>query len=229
MWAEFWNQCQATLGQLAERVSPAVYQQGDLYLNRRLGLAFTAPAGWRFVNVAEMGDVQAGQFLDVRSHEENAALLASMELPFVALAAAQAEEHDDEGSLGIQFYLVDPPGPDLTRLLLHAARGEAYRPSPELDFSAPLQVIRRDWQCARGMLHDLRVSELPKETCVAGLPAAEYTAGYSFRHRQLQRRRRLCVRSIAMEHGPRFYLLRLIHAEGESYDFTPFLASLRFT
>ena len=66
------------LAELATSRSPAVYQNGRVYINRRLGLACSGPDGWSFVRLAEMGEIQKGQLLAVDDPAENTSILKSM-------------------------------------------------------------------------------------------------------------------------------------------------------
>lgn len=51
------------LAKLARVSSPAAACVGEVYLNRRLGIAFSCPPGWKFVSVADMGALREGQLL----------------------------------------------------------------------------------------------------------------------------------------------------------------------
>ena len=73
-----------------------------------------------------------------------------------------------------------------------------------------MQIIRRDWQILRCLLHSFRVSSLPDDITISNCDGAEYTTTYGFRHRDLEAPRLVRVRTVALQHGQRFYLLRLI-------------------
>jgi hypothetical protein len=215
------------LAKLALRPSPAVYQQDDLYINRRLGLAFSRPAEWNFVRLSEMGEMQQGQILAVDDPEQNQAILSSLDLPFVALSPEQLFQGAE--TLGIQFYVAEPPSTgDVVSVILHETFGKEYRGTAESRFSPPMQVVRRDWQISRGLLDSFRVRSLPVDLATSSCPAAEYTATYKFRHRDLPEPRTIRVRTVAVQHHLRFYLLRLIDTEEFPFDFSPFLETLRF-
>ena len=104
---QFMEVCGCILAKLATQPSPAVYQQDDVYINRRLGVAFSRPAGWNFVRVDEMGEVQQGQLLAIDDPIEKSGVLRLLDLPFVALSPE--ESYDGEGTAGIQFYMSEPP------------------------------------------------------------------------------------------------------------------------
>jgi hypothetical protein len=174
-----------------------------------------------------MGEMQQGQLLAVDDPQQNQAILSSLDLPFVALSPEQLF-HGAE-TLGIQFYLAEPPSTvDVVSVILHETFGKEYRGTPESRFSPPMQVVRRDWQLSRGLLDSFCVRSLPEELATSSCPAAEYTATYQFRHRDLPEPRTIRVRTVVVQHDLRFYLLRLIDTEEFPFDFSPFLETLRF-
>ncbi len=214
------------LAELATSRSPAVYQNGKVYINRRLGLACSAPDGWSFVQLAEMGEIQKGQLLAVDDPEENASILKSIGLPFVALSPESS--HHEHQTLGIQFYLAEPPDTiDVASMLLHAAFEKPYKGNAESTFTPAMQIACRDRQIARDLLHSFRTRSMPKDLELSGCSAAEYTATFEFRHRELSAPTTVRQRSIAIQHETRFYLLRLIDTEACPFDFNPFLETLR--
>ena len=224
---EFLAKFGGLLAQLALRPSPAIYQQDDLYINRRLGLAFSRPAGWNFVRLSDMGEMQQGQLLAVDDPEQNQAILRALDLPFVALSPEQLL-HGAE-TVGIQFYLAEPPSTvDVVSVILHETFGKQYKGTPEARFSPPMQVVRRDWQISRGLLDSFCVRSLPEDCATSSCPAAEYTATYEFRHRALPEPRTIRVRTVVVQHHLRFFLLRLIDTEEFVFDFSPFLETLHF-
>lgn len=215
------------LAELALRPSPAVYQQGALYINRRLGLAFSKPAGWDFVGISQMGEMQQGQLLAVDDPGQNQAILSTLDLPFASLSPDPSFQGAE--TLGIQFYLAEPPSTmDVVSVILHEAFGKEYRGTPESRFAPPMQVVRRDWQISRELLESFRVHSFPKELAISSCQAAEYAATYTFRHRDLHEPCAIRVRTVVVQHRLRFYLLRLIDTERFPFDFAPFLETLRF-
>ncbi len=214
------------LAELAISRSPAVYQHGKVYINRRLGLACSGPEGWNFVQIAEMGEIQQGQLLAVNSSEENATILKSIGLPFVALSP-ETSWHGQQ-TLGIQFYLAAPPDSiDIASMLLHEAFEKEYKGNAESKFTPAMQIACRDRQIARELLHSFRTRSMPKDMQVSGCSAAEYTATFEFRHQDLSMPTRVRQRSIFIQHDKRFYLLRLIDTEASPFDFDRFLETLQ--
>lgn len=213
------------LTSLALRASPAVFHDDSQYVNRKLGLAFLKPPHWDFVAVEAMGEVQQGQLLAIADPEESRQLLASLDLPFVAMAPRTEEA--ESASIAIQFYLVDPPPKvDVVSMLLHEAFGKDYRGEPESTDSIAKKKLRLDRQAARGVLPKLRILTRPFETVIGNTPAAEYLSTYEFQHVDLATPRMIRVRSLCIEHPPHLYLLRLIDTESTPYNFNPFLSTM---
>lgn len=149
-------------------------------------------------------------------------------MPFVGLMP----DCQGDSSVGIQFYLVEPPPErdvvtDLLRAVFTEMSGKEVKESVELQYPVPMQIIRSDWQALRGVLHALRVSSLPENIEISNCQGAEYTTSFDFQHRDLPAPRRVRMRTIVVQHDARCYLLRLSDTEQDPFDFAPFLASLR--
>jgi len=210
------------LTQLAITPSPAAACHDDLYLNRRLGIAFQCPADWEFIRVEEMGEVQKGQLLAMDDVGQSQAILESLDLPFVALSSRQTPH------TCAQMYLASPPDSniDVVHELMKMVFDRPDAVSPEAEFPAPLRIIRSDRQASRGLLKAFRVKQLPRQLSVSNCMAAEYTVTYDFEHEQLKEPRPVIVRSIAIEHGSQYYLLRLISDVSSPHDFSHFVDSI---
>lgn len=211
------------LAELATKPGPGATVFENHYINRRLGIAFVQPPEWKFLRLEEMGRMKQGTLLAVDDPKHNADVLDSFDLPFVAMSPTNGE------NLCVQMYLVGGPGrhdafQGRFAELCGMQNASALRP----DFSGPMRVIREDWQASRGLLKNLRVSPLPSELHLSGCDAAEYTARYDFCHKNLAKPRTISVRSVAVMHRGRYYLLRLIKDQDSDFDFTPFLNSVQF-
>lgn len=216
---EFLRQFGGLLATLAVAPSSAVHCRDELYLNRRLGFAFEPPLGWTFVQVADMGEMQAGQLLDV-SANVNEWILENLDLPVVAL------EWRHGGAGGIQWWRSELDPHDPAEEILRAAFPR-HDPDPELKFSAAVRILRRDWNFGRSYFRSFRCSQLPEECSIDGFPAARYTASYLFNHKLLARPTKIRTHSIAIEHNALYHLIRLHDTEEKPLDFSPFLASVR--
>lgn len=218
---EFLSAFGAILARLAMAPSPAAVSHEGLYLNRRLGIAFHCPSDWEFLRLDDMGEMQKGQLLAPDDVEQNKAILESLDLPFVALSPR------DNSHLSVQIYsAILPDENDFVHELMKIAFNSPNAVSPETSFSGPMRIVRRDWQSSRGLLKSFTVTKLPVELSVSNCIAAEYTANYDFEHEQLREARRVTVRSVAIEHGTRYYLLRLISDVESQHNFSAFLDSI---
>lgn len=210
------------LAQLAITPSSAAARHDDLYLNRRLGVAFHCPPDFDFVRLEDMGEVQKGQLLTTDDINYSQAILESLDLPFVALSSRR------DPHVSVQMYLASSPtDTDIVHELMKAAFDRPDAVSPETKFPAPMRIIRNDWQASRGLLKAFKVKQLPSELSISNCKAAEYTANYDFEHEQLEAPRPVTVRSMVIEHGSRYYLLRLISDVSSPHDFSSFVDSIR--
>jgi hypothetical protein len=206
------------LASLAVGPSPAVHRRDELYLNRRLGFTFQQPPDWTFVQVADMGEMQAGQLLEVPT-DVNQWIMESMDLPVVAL------EWKHGGPGGIQWWRSELVYHDPVEDMLRESFPRSG-PDPELSFSPAMRIVRRDWNRSRCYLKDFRCSDLPEECSIDGFPAARYTASYQFDHKLLAKPTKIRTQSIAIEHRTLYHLIRL-HDSGEyPLDFSRFLESI---
>jgi hypothetical protein len=57
--------------------------------------------------------------------------------------------------------------------------------------------------------------------------AAEYTANYEFEHKQLEAPRLVTVRSVAIQHNSRYYLMRMLSDASSPRDFSTFVDNIR--
>ncbi len=209
------------LARLAIARSPAAVCEENLYLNRRFGIALRCPPAWDFIRLEGIGEVQQGQLLAVDDVEQNKAILGSVDLPFVALSPRH------NAHTCVQMYLASPPDEtDIVHELMKAAFDRPNAASRETGFSGPMRIIRRDWQIARGLLKAFKVTHLATELSVSNCLAAEYTANYDFEHEQLETPRPVTVRTVAIEHNPRYYLLRLICDASTPCDLSAFMESV---
>ncbi len=203
---------------LAVGPSSAVHCRDQLYLNRRLGFAFQPPLGWTFTQIADMGEMQAGQLLDVPANV-NQWILENMDLPVVALELKQG------GTGGIQWWRSELVYHDPAEQLLREAFPR-LGPDPELKFSPAMRIVRRDWNLSRYYLQGFRCGQLPEECSIDGFHSARYTASYQFDHKLLPKPTKIRTQSIAIEHNSLYHLIRLHDSEENPLDFTPFLASI---
>ena len=218
---EFLTAFGTLLARIAISPSPAAARHENLYLNRRLGIAFHCPPGWDFVRLDEMGEVQKGQLLATEDIDHSKAILSSLDLPFVALSARRNPH------TCVQMYMASPPSEkDIVHELMKAAFDRPNAVSPETTFPGPMRIIRNDWQTSRGLLKAFTVTQLPMELSVSDCIAAEYTANYDFEHEQVAGPRPVTVRSVAIEHSSRYYLLRLISDVSSPHDFSTFVDSI---
>lgn len=204
----------------------------DVYLNRRFGIGFTKPLDWEFIDVREMGTMRSGQLLDVDNPRLSDSIMASFDLPFVAVKGRTIS--DESQTPCMQFYLATHPDQTdaETRMLSESLQNElGFEPveRPVVSFTNSMRKIRQDWQACREFLTEFRASELPTETEISCCDAAEYTASYLYEHVDLVEPRRIRVRTLAVEHHDRFYLIRLIDANDSPYDFSDLMSSLRLT
>ncbi len=210
------------LAKLALASSSAAGRHDDLYLNRRLGIAFRCPEGWDFCQLESMGEIQNGQLLDVDSEESNAAILKALDLPFVAISPKNSS------NICVQIYLASHPDQlDLAHELMKIAFSRPNAVSLELQFTKALRIIRRDLQISRGILKAFKITDLPSQSNLSGCPSAEYTSEYDFEHERMTSYRRVRVRTIAIEHHQRFYLVRLISDASLPFDFNSFVEGIK--
>lgn len=110
---EFLRLFGAALGSLALRASPAVALLDDLYLNRKLGLAFKKPSRWHFGDVREMGKIKGGQLLDLDDAELAREIIEATDFPIVCISQTTLDASSGDFTPGVTFFLQTEPDPDI--------------------------------------------------------------------------------------------------------------------
>ena len=190
----------------------AVALSDDLYVNRRLGLAFRKPAGWHFGDVKDMGEMAAGQVFNFGAEAQAfwRSLLTTADLPIVTVSKEPLGAKCDHFTPGITVFLDD---------FLDALDG------PFTD-----QAKNDVFYCSQ-MLPEFRLLSPPQELEVSGCRAADYLIRFLFQHEQLAQPVPVNMRTINIYQRPTSYNIRLYDAPylGKDYvhDYSDFIASLR--
>ncbi|MEM9237008.1 MAG: hypothetical protein AAGB14_09525, partial [Verrucomicrobiota bacterium] len=199
--------------------SGAVAILDDLYVNRKLGIAFRKPAGWTFANAREMGEVQAGQILDLEDKELARELVGSSEVPILTLSKERLSAKAERFTPGITIFLDRFDALDVP---------EVSSDDPEFE-SDPLRALKVDIDSCGGVLRDFKVDSEPVEERVSDCDAAEYRSNFIFEHVGMQPTV-VRMRSLSIAQRPAFYTLRMYDSLDEpdcEFDYTSFVDSIR--
>ena len=93
------------LSTLSAEASPAVALIEDLYINRKLGLAFSKPPGWHFGEIKQMGLVKSGQLLDLNDLDLATEIFEASGLPIATVTQVPLSAESGSFTPGINVYL----------------------------------------------------------------------------------------------------------------------------
>jgi hypothetical protein len=188
----------------------------DLYVNRKLGIAFRKPHGWTFADAREMGKLQAGQVLDLEDTELARELVSSTELPILTISRDGLSENARRFTPGVTIFL--------DRFDFLNALPENYRVEVP-----PLGNLEDDIESCRSILRGFEVVSAPASRQVSKCDAAEYRSTFVFEHENM-RPTKVRMRTLAIYQRPAFYTLRMYDSADEPdcvFDFAAFVESVR--
>jgi hypothetical protein len=214
---EFLQLFGGTLAALTVNSSSAIAIRDDHYINRKLGIAFIKPHGWTFADVKQMGEVQAGQILDLDDSDLARELAESAELPVLTISKDQLSAAADRFTPGVTIYY------DHFRFL-------DYLPD-SIEVKVPLlEHARVDIDSCQSMLKHFRVASAPRSRRVSQCDAAEYEATFLFEHENM-RPTPVRMRTLTVYQRPAIYTLRMYDALTSDpdmrFDYTSFMESIK--
>lgn len=206
---EFLSLFGSTLAALAVLPTPAVALEDDLYLNRKLGLAFRKPRGWHFADVRNMGVMAKGQLLTIDGEELHAELRdlwnSAEALPLVTVTQTPLGADARVFTPGISAF-VEPLVP-----------GEG----------GPLAVAEEDLTAMYRLLRQVEVISHSVASNVSHSPAAEYRIAFLFEHEGLAAPTTVRMRALHIHQDARRYTFRMYDARNQAVAFDPFIQGIR--
>lgn len=211
---EFLKLFGTTLAILATPSSIAILD--DLYINRKLGLAFSKPRGWHFADVQQMGEILNGEMLDLDAKIVQK-IKAQTDLPLVSISQEPLTNTPGNFTPGLHIYVDDTV---LAEGDLEKQRVLSPRGSFERDVTYQGKILRQFEVLSPLVL-----------TTISQCAAYEYSAAFTFAHVNLLAPVRVRMRSLLIVQEPVWYTLRLYDAPylGEQYrfDYSGFIHSLQ--
>lgn len=208
---------QAGLVALAANPSNAIAILDDQYVNRKLGIAFRKPHDWTFADVRDMGQVKAGQILDLDDLQLSQEVMDSIELPILTISQAPLASDSRRFSPGVTIYL------DRFTFI--------DRMSDDVEIEIPpLDNVVNDVESLAAMLKNFQVTTSPKSMQVSRCEAADYSATFLFEHENM-RPTPVRMRTVTIFQRPALYTIRMFDSPQSGsklmFDFTPFIESIR--
>ena len=186
----------------------------DLYINRRLGIAFQKPAGWVFANIQQMKELKDGQILGLDDPEEARAFLEATDVPLLMISKAQLDSTPDQFTPGVTVF-------------------REIADTTEADYSdkiALLDTSNFDIANCETLLKGFQVLSPPCSTIISGCDAVSYEAKFLFEH-ELITPTLVRMKSLMIAQGPMYYTLRMYDSPyigGEQvFDYSDFVSQIR--
>lgn len=211
----------ASLAVLATQPSQAVAVQDDLYINRKLGMAFRKPYGWHFADVKEMGEIARGQRLDIDGLDMDELFGDEDDLPLVTVIQKAPSATTAEFTPGINFYLQKREG----LAFLVEAMQHLGATVPPVDNAA------EEVRCLSRTLPEFQVLSEPTEVHISDCPAAHYSIAFEFRHQNLEKPVRVRQRTVSIIQLPAWHRVYMYDSpytgDDRTLDFDAFIESIR--
>lgn len=184
---EFIKLFSGAIASLVTNPQSAVAVVEELYVNRKLGIGFRCPAGWAFADVKEMGEIKAGQILDIDDSELASLILDMSELPIVTITQESLSGDANRFTPGATVFVdVDE----------------------EIAGEPILEAATEDIKACHYMLRELVVVHQPTYLSISGCDAAEYTASFLFEHVNMVPTP-VRMRTLLIRQPPKLYTFRL--------------------
>ena len=197
-----------TLAGLAVVPSAAVALDDDLYLNRKLGVAFRKPRGWHYASVREMGAMVEGQLLaidDATLHAELREMMIREDLPIATMTETPFDVDTGLFTPGISAFV------------------EPVEPEDE----DPPGVARFDQGNMRRLFRDVSVISGVVASNVSQCPAADYQVAFLFEHEKLTAATPIRMRVLVIHQDQRRYVFRMYDSVEQPIDFDRFIEGIR--
>lgn len=214
---QFLQLFQGALATLAINPSSAIAIFDDQYVNRKLGIAFRKPRDWGFSDVREMGQIKAGQILDLNGDSELIAdIVNSSDLPLLTVTKDPLSHKGTRFSPGVNVYLERFE-------FLNSVSDDVEIEIP------PLENAISDIESLASVLKDFRVTSPPVSTHVSKCDAVDYTATFVFEHEKIHPTP-VRMRTLGIYQRPAFYTIRMYDSPASGsvmrIDYTGFVESI---
>jgi len=212
---EFLRLFSSGIATVAAGSSNAIAIHDDQYVNWRLGIAFQKPSEWVFADAKQMGEVKAGQVLDLDDLALSREIIESVDLPILTISRDGISSDANRFTPGVAVFL--------DRVTLESSNDDER-------FVAPIESMTTDADSCNTVLKNFRVLSSPLARRVSGCDAAEYEASFVFEHKNMQPTP-VRMKTLAINQGAAFYTLRMYDSpyvcDGLEFDYTTFIASVK--
>jgi hypothetical protein len=196
----------STLAALAAQpLSAVVALEDDLYLNRKLGLAFRKPFGWHFADVRAMGELAAGQILAIDDPEIKELWTSAEALPLATVSEEPITSPAGRFTPGISAFVEALP------------QGEP----------SALEVAAEDLSYLPRFLRGVELIANPSTIAVSRSDAAEYRVAFRFEHEEIANPTDVTMRALLIHQADRRYTFRMYDTIGGRIDFDKFIDTIR--
>jgi hypothetical protein len=200
---------------------------GDLYLNRRHGIAFRKPSGWTFQDLRDVGTSKEAMVLEFDGLTPELWVEALRSEPMFAAFVVVAD-------MRVARTLTDEAG-DIDRIapgisVHYEGTWATDGPDPAAPFSLEAFVTRDLALFAEGY-RDFRLARPPRSIELSSCAAIEYVATYRYVQVRLPHAVPMRERVVYVYQGPAIYSIRMFDypkvAPTLGYDFDAFLSTVR--
>lgn len=187
---------------LAPGKAVAVYN--NLYLNRRLNIAFSKPNGWHYGDVKEMGRAKDGQILAMDDEGEAQFIRNSVGLPIVTVSREELSGDATEFAPGILLF------------------------AEEVDEEVSVEVALNDIGQNKYLLKEYELlSEIQART-ISDCYSIDYVSSFLFEHQNLESPVRVRQRTLVCSTSTVAFTFRMYDSPyvDDVYDYERFISSI---
>lgn len=209
---EFLKLFGASVTTLAVDPSNAIAVFGNQYVNRKLGIAFRKPDGWQFADMQEMGDIKAGQILDLDDPERARQIDNIIDLPILTISKDGLSADSNTFTPGVTIHVeqLQPDGPEKKL--------------------CPVDILAIDSDFCQTFLKEFTVTSPFKPMRVSACDAGKFTASFIFEHENIEPIP-VQMQTLAIEQEQTLYTFRMYdapHVGGKMvFDYTSFIDSIK--
>jgi hypothetical protein len=199
----------STMASAASSSMAAARVHGDLYVNWRLGAAFTRPTGWFFNDMRDMGEVAQGQLFELDADDVERLWADADALPVLSISQEPIARNIHQFVCGVNVHL-EQTEPEDTNVMVNV--------------SEELKVLPQ-------LLRDFRLTQSPVSRTISGCAGGEYWAEFLFEHAQMSHAVVTRMRSLMVLQDRWRYTFRMYDAptlgELRTFDYDAFVESIR--
>lgn len=194
----------------AQPFASAIAVLDDIYVNRKLGVAFQKPSNWYFNDIKEMGEVAKGQILDLIDAEIAKKVIAAADIPFVSVSQEQVTTNGYKFAPGINAFV---------EIRIKGEERSSKYDHLFTDIKEPSRTIEQDIFSNKHFLKEFTVLSEKTPLYISNCEAIQYTSSFLFEHTNLPESITVRMNTLLVIQNEFWYTFRMYDAPSLGSDF----------